>query len=118
HDLLDCLGNGVGAGGDGHVALPQAGGAADALELGDDLVAVHPGAQGDGHQPGGGLRLGGAAPGPSGVGEDLTDALLVVVDGDEELAAADLHLLGVAHGDIGPGPGQDGAVAEDAGSGV
>ena len=113
-DLLDGLGDGVGAGHNGDALLPQAGGAADALELLDDLLGVHAGPDGHGHQAGGGLGLAGAAAGPAGVGKDLADAGLVVVDRDIEVAAADLHLLGVAHGDLGPGPGQEAAVGAGA----
>src|SRR5699024_11037889 len=108
--LLQGLGDGVGAGHDGHAGLPQAGGAADALELLDDLLGIHAGADAHADQAGGGLALAGAAAGPAGVGEHLADAVLVVVDGDIQVAAADAHLLGEAAGHRRPGPGQDVAV--------
>ena len=40
--LFQGLGDGIGAGGDGHALLPEAGGAADPLELGDDLLGSIP----------------------------------------------------------------------------
>ena len=116
-DLLDGLGDGVGAGGHRHPRLAQAGGAADALELGDDLLGVHARADGHAHQTGGGFALAGAAAGPAGVGEHLADAGLIVVDGDIQVAAADLHLLGEAAGHRRTGPGQDGAVGVHSGGG-
>jgi hypothetical protein len=108
--LFQGLGDGVGAGGDGHALLPEAGGAADPLELGDDLLGVHTRADGHAGQAGGGLTLAGTASGPAGVGEYLTDAVLVVVDSDIKVAAADAHLLGKAAGDGGARPRLDMAV--------
>src|SRR5699024_6954790 len=70
----------------------------------------HAGADAHADQAGGGLALAGAAAGPAGVGEHLADAILVVVDGDIQVAAADAHLLGEAAGHRRAGPGQDVAV--------
>ena len=99
-DLLDPPGDCVRAGGAAHPVPPDGGRTADPAQLLQDFVDRNAGAQRNGHQPRGGLRLGGAAARLAGGGEHLTDAVLIVVDGDVEVAAADLHALGNPAGDL------------------
>lgn len=83
------LGDGVGAGQHLFAVLPVGAGAADAGDLLDDGVDLHPGAQGERYEAPGGLDLGaGAAPGLAHLGEDFAEAQVVLVHGDVELAAA------------------------------
>ena len=64
--------DGVGAGENLVAVLPDGAGAADAGDLFDDGVDLHPGAQGQGDEAAGGFDLGGgAAPGFAHLGEDF-----------------------------------------------
>ncbi|MPM72113.1 hypothetical protein SDC9_119086 [bioreactor metagenome] len=92
-DLEQHARNRVRTGGAAHVLLAYCRGAADSLELVVDLAHGDAAAQRDGGEPRRSLALARAAARFAGACEHLANTVFIIVDGDIQRAAADVHLL-------------------------